>query len=210
VTSITYFSVWIADASYQGTSSDVPKLLRNRIAALAAAMAIPLRHPQIANIAASMRTFFVSSSIPGKRNLLQSHRSAKLFTDVIYHYRSQHKFLLHSFVVMPDHFHILMTLGREISVERAVQFVEGGFAFRAGKELGFRSPVWQRGFSEMRIFDAVGCARVREYIAENPVKLGVAITAAGYEYSSASGQFDLDDVPQGLKPNVIEAIGRHV
>jgi putative transposase len=34
---------------------------------------------------------------------------------------------------MPDHFHILMTLGREISIERAVQFIKGGFAFRAGK-----------------------------------------------------------------------------
>jgi putative transposase len=190
----------MADASYQGTSSDVPKLLRQRIAALAAAMAIPIRHSSALNIAGTMRTFFVSSSIAGKRNLLQSHRSAKLFTDVIHHYRSQHKFLLHAFVVMPDHFHILMTLGREISVERAVQFIKGGFSFRAGKELGFKPPVWQRGFSEMRIFDAVGCARVREYISENPVKLGLAITAAGYEYSHASGQFDLDDVPQGLKP----------
>jgi putative transposase len=200
----------MADASHQGTSSDVPKLLRQRIAALAAAMAIPIRHSSALNIAGTMRTFFVSSSIAGKRNLLQSHRSAKLFTDVIYHYRSQHKFLLHAFVVMPDHFHILMTLGREISIERAVQFIKGGFSFRAGKELGFKSPVWQRGFSEARIFDAVGFARVREYIAENPVKLGLAITAPGYEYSSASGQFDLDDVPQWLKPNIIEAIGRHV
>jgi putative transposase len=194
----------MADASYQGTSSDVPKLLRQRIAALAAAMAIPIRHSSALNIAGTMRTFFVSSSIAGKRNLLQSHRSAKLFTDVIHHYRSQHKFLLHAFVVMPDHFHILMTLGREISVERAVQFIKGGFSFRAGKELGLKSPVWQRGFSEMRIFDPVGCARVREYITENPVKLGLAITAAGYEYSSASGQFDLDDVPQGLKPRSLQ------
>jgi putative transposase len=173
-------------------------------------MAIPIRHSSALNIAATTRTFFVSSSIAGKRNLLQSHRSAKLLIDVMYHYRAQNKFLLHSFVIMPDHFHVLMTLGREISIERAVQFIKGGFAFRAGKELGFNPPVWQRGFSEVRVFDAVGFARVREYIAENPVKHGLAITAAGYEYSSASGQFDLDDVPQGLKPNIIEAIGRHV
>src|SRR5438045_2080004 len=176
----------MADASYQGTSSDVPKLLRNRISALAAAMAIPVRHSQVANIAASLRTFFVSSSIAGKRNLLQSRRSAELFVEVIYLYRSQHKFLLHDFVIMPDHFHILMTLGREISVERGIQFIKGGFAFRAGKELGFNPPVWQRGFSEVRVFDTVGFARVREYIAENPVKLGLAITAEGYACSTAS------------------------
>jgi putative transposase len=167
-------------------------------------MAIPVRHSHVANIAASLRTFFVSSSITGKRNLLQSHRSAELFVEVIYHYRSQQKFLLHSFVIMPDHFHVLMTLGREISVERAVQFIKGGFAFRAGKELGFRSPVWQRGFSEMRIFDAVGCARVREYIERNPVKRGLALNPAEYVYSSANGVFKLDEVPQGLKPRLLQ------
>ncbi|PYV60718.1 MAG: hypothetical protein DMG95_13755, partial [Acidobacteria bacterium] len=34
----------------------------------------------------------------------------------------------------------------------------------------FRSPVWQRGFSEVRIHDADAFAGVREYIAQNPVK----------------------------------------
>jgi len=39
-------------------------------------MAIPLRRADPANITAGLRTFFVTSSIAGKRNLLQSHRSA--------------------------------------------------------------------------------------------------------------------------------------
>src|SRR5579872_7585501 len=146
-------------------------------------MAIPVRHSSPVNISATNRTFFISSSIAGKRNLLQSRRSAQLFVEVIFHYRSQHKFLLHDFVIMPDHFHVLITLGQEMSVERAVQFIKGGFAFRAGKELGFTPPVWQRGFSEVRIIDAVSFARVREYIRQNPVKFGLALTAAKYEYS---------------------------
>src|SRR5205807_6704636 len=96
-------------------------------------MAIPLRRSDPANIVAGCRTFFVTSSIAEKRNLLQSHRSAELFIDVLYQYRSQHKYLLHDFVVMPDHFHMLITVGHEISIERAVQFIKGGFAFRAGR-----------------------------------------------------------------------------
>src|SRR2546429_4968631 len=115
-------------------------------------MAIPLRRSDPANIVAGCRTFFVTSSIAEKRNLLQSHRSAELFIDVLYQYRSQHKYLLHDFVVMPDHFHMLITVGHEISIERAVQFIKGGFAFRAGRELGFTPPVGERGFSELRIY----------------------------------------------------------
>lgn len=111
-------------------------------------MAIPLRHGNPDNIVAGSRAFFVTSSLAGKRPLLQSHRSARLFIDVVYHYRSQHKYLLHAFVVMPDHFHVLITVGSEISIERAVQSIKGGFAFRAGKELGFRLQSGSAGFQK--------------------------------------------------------------
>src|SRR6266566_76891 len=128
-------------------------------------MAIPLRRADPANITAGLRTFFVTSSIADKRNSLQSHCAAQLFIDVLYQYRSQHKYLLHDFVVMPDHFHMLITVGHEISIERAVQFIKGGFAFRAGRELRFTPPVWERGFSEVRIYGSEALARVWEYIA---------------------------------------------
>jgi len=160
-------------------------------------MAIPVRRADPANITAGLRTFFVTSSIADKRNLLQSHRAAQLFIDVLYQYRSQHKYLLHDFVVMPDHFHILIMIAQEISIERAVQFIKGGFAFRAGTELGFRSPVWQRGFSEVRIHDADAFAGVREYIAQNPVKPRLSETPTEYDYSSARAGCELDETPQG-------------
>jgi len=41
--------------------------------------------------------------------------------------------------VMTDHFHVLITVEGEMTIERAVQFIKGGFAFRAGKELGLRA-----------------------------------------------------------------------
>jgi len=172
-------------------------------------MAIPLRHSDPANIASGARTFFVTSSIAAKRNLLQSDRSAKLFIDVLYHYRSHHKCLLHGFVVMPNHFHTVITVGREISIERAVQFIKGGFAFRAGKELGFIAPVWERGFSEVRICEPEALARVLEYIANNPVKRGLAKAPSEYAYSSSHASFELDAVPQGLKPFPIIVLERH-
>ena len=101
---------------------------------------------------------------------------------------------------MPEHFHILLTVGSEISLERAVQFIKGGFSFRAGKEFGMRSPVWQKGFSEVRIFDAETYSRTREYIHNNPMKRRLAVTPKQYPYCSAHPGFELDPPPQGLKP----------
>ena len=163
-------------------------------------MAIPVRHSDPAHVAAGGRTFFVTSSISGKRNLLQSDRSAQLFVRVLHEYRGQGKFRLHEFVVMPDHFHLLLTVECESTIERAVQFVKGGFAFRAGRELGFRAPVWQKGFSEVRIYDTNTFARVAEYIRNNPVIRHLVHEASEFHYSSAHPGFQLDPAPQGLKP----------
>jgi len=172
-------------------------------------MTIPTRHADPLHVAAGARTFFVTSSIAGKRNLLQSHRSAGLFVRVLYDDRVQGKFRLHEFVVMPDHFHALLTVDCNTTIERAVQFIKGGFAFRAGRELGFKAPVWQKGFSEVRILDADAFLRTREYIRNNPVVRHLTSEAAEYPYSSAYPEFELDPPPQGLKPGSLCGLERY-
>jgi putative transposase len=163
-------------------------------------MSIPSRHSSPARTIAGSRTFFVTSSIAEKRNLLQSDRAATLFVSVLYDYRVQGKFRLHEFVVMPDHFHVLITVGGDLTIERAVQYIKGGFAFRAGRELGFRAPVWQKGFSEVRILDADSFRRAGEYIRRNSVERGIVSSEDQFPYSSAHAGFELDPAPQGLKP----------
>jgi len=107
---------------------------------------------------------------------------------------------LHEFVLMPDHFHVLLTPGDTTTLERAVQFIKGGSARRIGEALQFRFPVWQRGFSDHRIWDAADYELHVRYLVQNPVKKQLVAVAAEYQWSSASGFSHMDEVPQGLKP----------
>jgi putative transposase len=163
-------------------------------------MSVPIRNADRSHVIASDRTFFVTSSTCEKRGLLQSTRAAGLLIDVLYHYRQQQKYLLHEFVIMPDHFHVLLTVGTEMTVEKAVQLIKGGFAFRAGRELGFRAPVWQKGFSEVRVNEQEVFLDIREYIHANPGKRFLVAVGADYPFSSAYSGFELDSPPQRLKP----------
>lgn len=163
-------------------------------------MAIPSRHSRPENVASDARTFFVTSSIGQKRNLLQSDRSAQLFIRILYRYRTQAKFRLHEFVVMPDHFHLLITVNSSVTIERAVQFIKGGFSFHAAREFGMRAPVWQKSFHEARIWNSQQYEKSRNYIHDNPVRRGLVLQPDFFPYSSACGCFDLDPPPQGLKP----------
>ncbi len=162
-------------------------------------MSIPNRNADRLHVVASDRTFFVTSSTWEKRGLLQSARAANLLIDVLYHYREHRKYLLHEFVIMPDHFHVLITVDSEMTVEKAVQLIKGGFAFRAGRELGFRTPVWQKGFSEIRVNEREAFLGVREYIHANPEKRFLVTAGVDYPYSSARSEFELDPPPQRLK-----------
>ncbi len=109
---------------------------------------------------------------------------------------------------MPDHVHLLITVGVDISIEKAVQLIKGGFAFRAGRELGFSAPVWQKGFSEVRVENADAFAKIKEYIVANPVQRSLATMSVDFWYSSAHSTFALDPPPQRLKARQgMESVG---
>jgi putative transposase len=168
-------------------------------------MSIPQRNANPSAAVSASRTFFVTSSTWDKRSLFQSTRMAELFVKVLLEYRGQKKFRLHEFALMPDHFHVLFTIGPEMTVERAVQFIKGGFSFRAGRELDFRGAVWQRGFSEVRILDEASFRSHAEYILDNPVRAHLADSPEHYPYCSAYPGYNLDPPPQGLKPSTSKA-----
>jgi putative transposase len=94
------------------------------------------------------------------------------------------KMIVHEFVVMPNHVHILMTLPGEMSLEKAMQLIKGVFSFRAKKELEFRGEIWQRGFSDVRIIDEQSFEEHRAYIENNPVKAGLVNSAEEYPFGS--------------------------
>jgi putative transposase len=128
--------------------------------------------------------------------------ACRIFVETLLHYRDQGVYALHAFVLMPEHFHLLLTPAESATLERAVQFVKGGSAHAIRKELPSRVPVWQRGFSDHRNRDLQDYEVHLRYIARNPVKRRLAFAPEEYKWSSASGQFRLDEPPQGLKPGV--------
>ena len=121
---------------------------------------------------------------------------ADLLLQTLRHYQEEGKFLLHEYVIMPDHFHLLITPFE--TLERSLQLIKGGFSFRAKKELGFGGEVWQNSYYDRRVRDLEEYVRFREYIHRNPVKRGLVASATEFKYNSADGEY-LDAVPQGLK-----------
>jgi REP-associated tyrosine transposase len=62
----------------------------------------------------------------------------------------------------------LLTPAPAIPLEKAMEYIKGGFSFR----LKSKNDVWSRGFKEHRVKDARDLANHVHYIEQNPVRAG--------------------------------------
>src|SRR4051794_17967683 len=134
---------------------------------------------------------------------------ANLFIETLYSYRRQKKFLLHEFVLMPNHLHVILT-PTGITLEHAMQFIKGGYSHRLNSELGKKFEVWQRGFTDRRIRNRSEYDGFREYITHEPSgrwagqparRVSVFVGPPGIQIGSGSG------LPQRLKPLAPDTFG---
>jgi putative transposase len=140
----------------------------------------------------SLRTFHVTSSTAGRRRLFQLAERPELLIHVLQANRAKQHFQLHAFAIMPDHIHLLLTPSPEVSLEKAVQFVKGGFSFQLRSKL----PVWASSFNETRIVDRRQFENCVRYIHGNPVAAGVAAVPEEFPYSSAHQTATVDPMPE--------------
>ena len=142
-----------------------------------------------------LRTFFVTSVTYKRQPIFRRANIAELFLETLFHYRDAKVFLLHEFVAMPDHFHLILTPSPRFSLEKAVQRIKGGFSFHVGKLAGRRVEVWQRSFTQHLVLNPDDFKRHRDYILDNPVRARLVKERADYPLSSVHGYFQLDEMP---------------
>jgi REP-associated tyrosine transposase len=150
-------------------------------------------------------TYFLTFSTWHHRRLFVVENYARLFLKTLYHYRREGRYELHSFVVMPDHIHLLLTPAQDVTVERAVQLIKGGYSHALGTLIGRNSEVWQRGFTDHRIRDAQDFVHHRNYVHQNPVVARLTLNSSEYRHCSAFPGFKLDPWPPAAKAAVVGA-----
>jgi len=95
------------------------------------------------------------------------------------------RYLLHSFVVMPNHVHLLVT--PRVAATRWLGPMKGFTSHRANQILGRTGkPFWQDESYDHLVKSDTEFQRVGAYIERNPVTAGLAVTAEQFLWSSAA------------------------
>jgi putative transposase len=141
-------------------------------------------------------SYFVTTRCAQGRNVFQIPEVAQIVIAAMLHYRDTTAYLLHEFVVMPNHLDVLLTPGPTTSLEKAVQLIKGGSSYKIRKQRGHKMEIWQQGFHDWTIRDIDDWQIKAEYIRTNPVRAQLVEKPEDWLYSSAMGKFTLDPAPE--------------
>ena len=145
------------------------------------------------------RTYFVSSATWERRELFRVPVAAELLVERILACRDKGAYRLHEFVVMPNHFHLLITPSEKTSLEKAIQLVKGGFSHEFHKERESHMEIWQVGFHDWTIRDGEDYSAKVRYIQMNPVQARLVERPEDWPFGSACGKYLLDPAPEKFK-----------
>jgi putative transposase len=126
-------------------------------------------------------------------------RVAEILVQRILASRDRGAYLLHEFVVMPNHFHLLLTPGETTTLEKTVQLIKGGTSHEIHQQTGNKMEIWQVGYHDWTIRDGEDYKTKVGYIQINPVQAQLVERPEDWLFGSACGKFVLDPVAKKFK-----------
>lgn len=136
--------------------------------------------------------YFVTTSTYKKRPIFANKRKAEILSHVIYNFRNQKRYLLLSFVIMPDHLHLLLVPSKNHDISEIMHSIKRGSARLINKKFNSSEKIW-----EPRFFDRVARKEKElvndiKYIYFNPVKKRLVKKPEEFLFSSANPKFEND------------------
>ena len=146
-----------------------------------------------ANIAGA--TYFITANLAerGTRGATSLTKHIGILRDALRQVKSSHPFHIDAMVVLPDHFHLLMTLPPDdASFSTRIGAIKSMFSrqhpktesIRASRESKRERGIWQRRFWEHLIREDRDYANHVDYIHINPVKHGYVQRAVDWPHST--------------------------
>jgi putative transposase len=125
--------------------------------------------------------------------------------DVLSSSRKRHGFLLHGYVLMPDHWHAMIWTGHPLTISKVNHDLKKISALRLHKKRGTSGLVWQRQFWDRFVRNKKEFADRLDYMHFNPVRKGLVSRPEDWRWSSYNS-FSLDSATVAKCPIRIDYV----
>lgn len=144
--------------------------------------------------------YYVTVAFFQRKSIFREPTFARLFLQILDTKRSAFHFLVHGHVLMPDHYHMIVTPPPERAVSDVLRHVNGVFAQEYNHSTGHQGQVWQRNFWDHGIRNEQDFKEKLDYIHMNPVRAGLVGNPEDYPWSSAGWYAEKHIEPFSLDP----------
>ena len=126
--------------------------------------------------------YAVTTVTLNREPIFKEPKAADIVLESVLFGRRQHWYYLLSFVIMPDHVHLVI-IPRKKNISECVKSIKGFSARKINELLGIKGSLWQDGFYDY-ILDTENKTLSRiKYLEDNPVRKGIVPIAEDYKYN---------------------------
>jgi putative transposase len=147
--------------------------------------------PEITHIHLDEYPYMTTTVTINRKPIFKNENAANILLEAIWFGKRQNWYHLLSFVIMYDHFHLIMVPNRK-NISQCMKSLKGYSARRINSALGDRGSIWQSGFYDYILDSEEKISSRILYVEENPVRKGIVENAEDYEYSSARVREEMD------------------
>jgi len=115
--------------------------------------------------------------------IFKESKTADILLDAILFGKREHWYYLLSFVIMPDHMHLII-IPRDKNISECMKSIKGFSARQINAIFERRGPIWQGGFYDYILDGEEKVLSRMRYVEDNPVRKGLVTNSGDYPYSS--------------------------
>jgi REP element-mobilizing transposase RayT len=136
--------------------------------------------------------YFVTTNVYNRQKLFSNPQIPGIVLSALFFLREEGYYRLYSFVIMPDHLHIIMLPQESKTVSQIMHSLKTYTAKIINDLLGRSGKVWQDGFCERIIRTESDLREKASYIETNPVRAKLVDSPETYLFSSAHCREKMD------------------
>jgi putative transposase len=122
---------------------------------------------------------FVTFSCYARRPYLDTDAARDTFARALELMRSRYSFVLHGYVVMPEHVHLLLSEPSHAPLAKALQAIKLSVAFHRRER-----PFWQKRYYDFNVYSERKRMEKLTYMHRNPVARGLVQEPDAWAWSS--------------------------
>jgi len=126
--------------------------------------------------------YFISSFIADGAGTIDNQTCFQILLEELNQLEQQGVLYCPALVVMPDHIHMIIRLGPQVQLGRAMKKFKGRTARRINQSKGTVGSIWYEGFHDHLIRPDEPLINFTNYILMNPVKKRLAQNPAGWPF----------------------------